>query len=40
MIQQRVKYEKRKVKALTNLQLCMSKIQLRNYFSRYYQNVK
>lgn len=40
LIQQRVKYEKRKVKALTSLQLSMTKIQLRNYFSRYYQNVK
>lgn len=40
LISQRVKYEKRKSKAITNLQLLISKIQLKNYFSRYYESVK
>lgn len=40
LIQQRVKYEKRKLKALTSLQLSISKIQMRNYFHQYYQNSK
>jgi len=36
LISQRVRYEKRKSKAITSLQLLITKIQLKNYFSRYY----
>ena len=39
-IQSRINYEKRKSKALTALAFRMTKIKLRNYFQKYWSNVK
>lgn len=36
----RINYEKRKAKALTALTFKMTKIKLRNYFTKYWANVK
>jgi len=40
IITKRVNYEKRKVRIITTLQFNLSKIQLRNYFMKYWDNVK
>lgn len=39
-ITSRINYEKRKSKALTALAFRMTKIKLRNYFTKYWANVK
>lgn len=39
-ISSRINYEKRKSKALTTLALKMTKVKLRNYFIKYWRNVK
>jgi hypothetical protein len=39
-ITRRLNYEKRKVKILTTFHLKITKIKLRNYFTKYYCNVK
>ena len=39
-ISKRINYEKRKMKAITTLAFKMNKIKLRNYFTKYWRNVK
>ena len=39
-IASRINYEKRKTKAITTLAFKMTKIKLRNYFTKYWSNVK
>ena len=39
-ISSRINYEKRKSKAITTLAFKMTKIKLRNYFTKYWRNVK
>lgn len=40
LITKRLNYEKRKMKVLTQLQMKMTKIKLRSYFTKYWCNVK